>query len=81
MQINIATGDAVIHAVQDGNYEKVTSSTKREKLERHVRVLKRHLDKYEVAEQTRKDFEKEIAETEAELSKLQSQQKDGGTDA
>lgn len=36
MQINIATGDAIIHAVQDGNYEKVTASTKREKLERHM---------------------------------------------
>lgn len=81
MQINIATGDAVIHVVQDGNYEKVTASTKREKLERHIRVLKRHLEKYEVDEQTRKDFEEEIAETEAELNKLKSQQKDGDTDA
>ena len=81
MQINIATGDAVIHAVQDGNYEKVTVSTKREKLERHIRVLKRHLEKYKVDGQTRKDFEEEIAETEAELNKLKSQQKDGDTDA
>lgn len=70
MQINIATGDAVIHAVQDGNYEKVTTSTKKEKLERHIRVLKRHLERYDVDEQTRRDFEDEIAETEEELKKL-----------
>lgn len=81
MQINIAIDNAVIHAVQDGNYEKVTASTKREKLERHIRVLNRHLEKYEVDEQTRKDFEEEIAETEAELNKLKSQQKDGDIDA
>jgi hypothetical protein len=81
MQINIATGDAAIYAVQDGNYEKVTASTKREKLERHIRVLKRHLGEHKVDEQTRKDFEEEIVETEAELNKLKSQQKDGDTDA
>ena len=69
MQINITIGDTV----QDGNYEKVTSSTKREKLERHIKVVKRHLEKYDVDEQTRKDFEEEIVETEAELNKLKSQ--------
>ena len=69
MQINITIGDTV----QDGNYEKVTSSTKREKLERHIKVVKRHLEKYDVDEQTRKDFEEEIVETEAELNKPKSQ--------
>lgn len=70
MQINIATGDAVIHAVQDGRHEDITVSSRREKLEKHIRVLKRHLEKYDVDEQTRRDFEKEIAETEDELKLL-----------
>lgn len=74
MQINIATGDAVIHAVQDGNCERITVSTKKEKLERHIRVLKRHLEKYDVDEQTRKDFEEEIVETEEELKSLNSRE-------
>lgn len=70
MQINIATGDAVIHAVQDGKHEEVTVSSKKEKLERHIRVLKRHLEKYDVDEQTKHDFEQEIAEIEEELRQL-----------
>lgn len=70
MQINIATGDAVIHTFQDGTHEKVTASSKKEKLERRIRVLKRHLEKYCVDEQTRRDFEQEIAETEEELRRL-----------
>lgn len=70
MQINIATGDAVIHATQDGNYEKVTVSSRREKLERRLRVLKRHLEKYELDEQTKHDFEQEIKEVEEELRQL-----------
>lgn len=70
MQINIATGDAIINAVQDRNLEKVTTSTKREKLERRIGALKRHLEKYDVDEQTKRDFEEEIAEIEAELNAL-----------
>lgn len=70
MQINIAKGDAVIHAVQDGRHEDITVASRREKLERHIGVLKRHLEKYDIDEQTRRDFEQEIAETEDELRQL-----------
>lgn len=70
MQINIAKGNAIIHAVQDGMHEEVTVSSRRDKLEKHIIVLKNHLEKYDVDEQTRQDFEKEIAETEDELRQL-----------
>lgn len=70
MQINIATGDAVIHAVQNGEYEKVTASSRKEQLERHIALLKNHLIKNDCDEQTRNDFEEWIAELEEELKQL-----------
>lgn len=71
MQVNIATGNGIVNAVQDGNHEEVTVSSRKEKLERHIRVFKRHLEKYDVDEQTRRDFEEEIAETEEEIKELE----------
>lgn len=70
MQINIATGDAVIHAVQNGEYEKVTASSRTEQLERRIALLKRHLAKYDCDEQTRRDFEEWIGELEEEIRLL-----------
>lgn len=70
MQINIATGDGVIHAVQDRNYEKVTASTRRKILERRIKLCKKHLEVNKVDEQTQRGFEEIIAESEAELSVL-----------
>lgn len=67
MQINIASGDAVICAVQDNVSEQVKALSQKEKLERHIRVLKRHLTKFQVDEETRRDLEEEIKETEERL--------------
>lgn len=69
MQINVATGDAIIYASQDNITESVTISSKREKLERHIHVMKRHLEN-EKDEQTICDFLEEIKECEEELEKL-----------
>lgn len=68
MQINIATGNAVINVAQ--NTYGVSQAESKESLERQIRVLKNHLAKYPVDDQTRRNFEEEIAELEKELKKL-----------
>lgn len=70
MQINVATGDAVIHAVQNGEYEKVTASSRTEQLERCIELLKWRLDKDDCDEQTRRYFEEWIGELEEEIRQL-----------
>lgn len=72
MQINIATGEAVVYAFQNRNPEKAVSSSKRERLERYIMYLKEYLQKHDdVDEQTRKSFEEDIVETEEELRQLE----------
>ena len=45
-------------------------SSKKEKLERHIRVLRRHLEGHSVDDKTRSELEEEIKETEEELKRL-----------
>lgn len=70
MQINIATGNAVVYAVQDKNCEDVSVSARKEVLKRRINILQRHLETYDIDKQTRQDFEEEIAEIEEELKFL-----------
>lgn len=70
MQINIATGNVVVYAVQDKNCEDVSVSARKEVLKRRINILQRHLETYDIDKQTRQDFEEEIAEIEEELKFL-----------
>lgn len=70
MQINIATGNAVVYTVQDKNCEDVSVSARKEVLKRRINILQRHLETYDIDKQTRQDFEEEIAEIEEELKFL-----------
>lgn len=70
MQINIATGNAVVHAVQNKNCEDVSVSARKEVLKRRINILQQHLGTYDIDKQTRQDFEEEIAEIEEELKFL-----------
>lgn len=72
MQINIATGNAVIHAVQDREQEKVTADTRKEQLKRRIQLLRKNLVKYGDNETTKRGFEQHIAELEEELSQLEA---------
>ena len=73
MQINIATGNAVINATQNSSCEKTTIFSTAEEFERYIRILKRHLGRSDIDEQIRIEFEKEIAEAEEELEKLRKE--------
>ena len=69
MQINIASGNATIYVSQENSYKK--NLTKKEELERNLRVFKRHLKRFNVDEQTKRDFEQEIHDIEQELASLE----------
>lgn len=70
MQKNIAMGNAVINAYQDNTSSTVTATSRIEKLQRHIRVLKRSIDSNDFDEDTIKEFSKELSECEQELSSL-----------
>lgn len=69
MQINIVSGNATLNVVQ--NIGRVNNNiTDKEKAERHIRVLKRHLESNDVDDETRKEFYRELEEAENKLKEI-----------
>lgn len=69
MQINIVSGNATLNVVQ--NIGKIDNNiTDKERTERHIRVLKRHLENNDIDEETRKEFAQELKEAENKLKEI-----------